>query len=220
MIGNVVLDPAVEQGTPEPLTSEKASPKSQDQLTSRFPKKDTLGREIAQDRLQTRLNEPPPALRERTGASGRPPAEVEISNEQIRMALAKCHGLVVLAAKMLGIARCSLYYRLNKDEDLKEFWNDQKELRLDKTENKLFRKIDKDEDLDAIKFHLSTKGKGRGYVQSVTQGLPQEMPLTINIIPIGTVNIQNGPKGGPGEEPKEVDFQEVSNEEEVEIGKE
>ena len=88
------------------------------------------------------------------------------SNSKIAQIYQKKAGNVSVTCEALGISRTQFYTWKNKFPKLKEMLDDVDEALLDFTESKLTEKIN-DGDLTAIIFFLKTKGKKRGYVESV-----------------------------------------------------
>lgn len=88
----------------------------------------------------------------------------EISNEQIKEALDKSHGIALIAARRLGIHRNTLAYWIEEDEDLKKHYKAGKESLIDLAESKFVQNIKAGKE-KSILFALSTLGKERGYVE-------------------------------------------------------
>lgn len=93
---------------------------------------------------------------------GRP----DITDAQIKAALQEHRGLAKNAAHALGMARSTLYVRLNRDPALKKALRSIREEALDFAESKLFELIEKGQP-SAIIFFLKCQGKERGYVERV-----------------------------------------------------
>lgn len=79
-------------------------------------------------------------------------------------------GIISYACDATGIARRTYYNWIERDPKFKEACDEVAESLIDKVESKLLTKIN-DEDLTAIIFYLKTKGKKRGYVESVEQNV-------------------------------------------------
>lgn len=100
-------------------------------------------------------------------------------NEMTAEALRKSKGFISVAAKLLGINQESLRSRLKKDIYLAQTMYDVQERHVDITEMKLLKRIRKYEDMDAIKFHLTHKGKSRGYGKDASETSPFQVNLVI-----------------------------------------
>ena len=88
----------------------------------------------------------------------------QITNKQLIKALHQCGGLYSQAARQLGISRQAINYRIKKDDEIAEVYEDACEETLDLMENELI-KLGKKGDLKAIIFYLKMKGKKRGYTE-------------------------------------------------------
>lgn len=152
------------------------------------------------DNLTRRLrrpDQPPPVklsykercARRALNHSGNFPEQLRLTRADVMLALRHNHGLQRAAAEELGVTPAALCNWINNYPDMREFCQELKELRLDKTENKLFKLIDDNESIDAVKFHLSTQGKKRGYQPKTIIAGDDESPLIVNIVPFipGTV---------------------------------
>lgn len=81
-------------------------------------------------------------------------------------ALEKCHGIVSDAVKLVGISRITHYEWIKKDAEYSKAVEDIDNTVLDFVESKLFDQINKGNTACLI-FFLKTKGKKRGYVESI-----------------------------------------------------
>jgi hypothetical protein len=100
------------------------------------------------------------------------------TSELICQALEESHGLITVAAKRLGMLRTSLHRRIQRTPKLREYLDVQVELTLDVSELKLLQAIQKGEPW-AIKFHLATKGRKRGYqIRDEHDQIQSVMPYT------------------------------------------
>ena len=145
---------------------------------------------VRTDYLSTRINKSKDMNMTKTSQTGAPFAEDRLTIDRIKSMLKICNGLVALTAERLGVTDKAIYYHIDKHIELQEYREHLKELRIDKTEKQLFSLIDEDKSVDAVKFHLETKAKKRGYVKSVTIRGDDEAPLILNIVPL----FQNLPK--------------------------
>ncbi len=89
----------------------------------------------------------------------------KVTIPQILEALKASAGFYGIASQKLGISRQALWRRVRDNPELQECVDDLKELQLDLTESKLLQAIKGGEGW-AICFHLKTKGKSRGYIES------------------------------------------------------
>lgn len=76
------------------------------------------------------------------------------------------NGIISMAADSVGITRKTYYNWLEKDPKFKENVDEVMESVIDKVEGKLLTRIN-DDDTTAIIFYLKTKGKKRGYIETV-----------------------------------------------------
>jgi hypothetical protein len=83
---------------------------------------------------------------------------------QVRAAFVRCHGSIVQVARVLGCSRSTVQeYRLRYPELFAEAVH-AREGMIDEAEAQLYARV-KRGDLRAIRFLLTTLGKGRGYVE-------------------------------------------------------
>lgn len=115
-----------------------------------------------------------------TGADDTPaPVEREVSDEELVAALRDARGFKTVAAKRLGISPATIARRAERSPSLRRAIDDIEEERLDMAESKLLVAINEGQPW-AIKFLLSFKGRGRGYVETQVQEhrLTQEQAAT------------------------------------------
>jgi hypothetical protein len=114
--------------------------------------------------------EPPPPK-----APGKAPAKAKakartnrrtnhLTRKEVAQALIDSHGLVSVAAKVLGAHRDSVYRALKRWPELHEVKAAATEDVNDVAEHRLFQAIERG-DPWAVQFYLKTKGKARGYVE-------------------------------------------------------
>jgi hypothetical protein len=84
--------------------------------------------------------------------------------EEVMEMLETCGGNISFTARKLGIARRTLYYRIQKSPTLKAALEDARETALDNAESALQSAVLAKEAW-AVCFTLKTIGKGRGYVE-------------------------------------------------------
>ena len=92
--------------------------------------------------------------------------------EQMSAAIEAAGGVVAEAARMLGCIRRTIYTYAKEFPEVQEALDDANEVNLDDAEGTLItfvrggtkdRPVDERAQLDALKFYLRTKGRGRGY---------------------------------------------------------
>lgn len=81
-------------------------------------------------------------------------------------ALEKCLGLVTYAAKIVGIHRATHYEWMKKDQEYADCVDSLSDVALDFGEDHLFQLI-KEKNPAAVIFYLKTRGKKRGYIETV-----------------------------------------------------
>ena len=84
-------------------------------------------------------------------------------------ALEKSLGIVTTAAKLVGIERNTHYVWLKEDPEYKKAVDGISNMTIDFAESKLHSLI-KNENPTAIIFYLKTKGRDRGYIESLNLG--------------------------------------------------
>lgn len=87
---------------------------------------------------------------------------------QIESALKAKAGNIAAAAKALGVARSTLYRRIEKSPGLQDVLTDAREELVDIAESALRKEV-LEGNITAIIFTLKTQGKGRGYVERIEQ---------------------------------------------------
>lgn len=95
-------------------------------------------------------------------------------------ALEKSLGVVTAACKAVGIGRTQFYEYMKNDEQFAESVRGMEEVVLDFAESQLHKQI-KENNTAATIFFLKTKGKKRGYVESILHGGDKENPLQVDI---------------------------------------
>lgn len=83
--------------------------------------------------------------------------------QQMIDALTEAHGLLSLAARIIGCDRGTVRNYINRYPTVKRARDDAKDRVLDMAENNLYQKV-AEGDITAIKYFLSTVGRERGYV--------------------------------------------------------
>ena len=91
-------------------------------------------------------------------------------------------GIISVIAQRAGCKYCTVFDKIEKYPELRDYIEKEKEKVLDVAESELIKKI-KTGDNTAMLFYLKTKGKHRGYVERTEQQVEvKEMPpLKINM---------------------------------------
>jgi hypothetical protein len=89
---------------------------------------------------------------------------MQLTVEKVQEALESCSGNISFAARKLGCARRTLYYKIQASPTLKAALEDARETALDNAESALQSAVLAKEAW-AVCFTLKTIGKGRGYVE-------------------------------------------------------
>lgn len=97
---------------------------------------------------------------------------------KIAEAYSKKAGNISATCAALGISRPTFYKMRRESQELDSMLNDVDESLLDFSESKLLEQI-QDGNLTAIIFHLKTKGKKRGYIETVEQNVNGNMFLDL-----------------------------------------
>lgn len=97
-------------------------------------------------------------------------ARSKVSHKQLLSVYQKKGGNVSATCLALNISRTQFYKMKNKSEKLAEMLGDVDESLIDFAESKLMEKV-QDGDITSIIFLLKTKGKKRGYVETVEQNV-------------------------------------------------
>ena len=87
----------------------------------------------------------------------------EFNKEQVLEAIKGSYGIVSQIARSLGCTWNTAQTYTNRWAETRQAYQDENERSLDHTEGKMLEAI-KNSDGPMIRFHLSTKGKRRGYV--------------------------------------------------------
>ena len=92
----------------------------------------------------------------------KPLGRQRLSIKTVVKAIQGTGGIVSQIAEKLQCARQTVYVYIKKYPEVKEAYDNEKEMILDVCEEGLFAKI-YGQDFDAIKYYLERKGKSRGY---------------------------------------------------------
>ncbi len=96
----------------------------------------------------------------------------KFEKEQVEQTIRGSFGIVSTIAKRLGCEWHTAQKAVNRWAETRQAYADEDSRSLDLSESKMLELIN-EKDGPMIRYHLSTKGKGRGYVQK------QEMNLTV-----------------------------------------
>lgn len=104
------------------------------------------------------------------------------SIEQVSAALVAADGFISKTATKLKCTAKTVREYLKRYPELEDLRDEIDEALIDLSESGLKGHIKK-KNLDAIKFHLERKGKGRGYVKQTEVAGVGDKPITLTIIP-------------------------------------
>ena len=110
----------------------------------------------------------------------------KLSGDAVRTLLVEHDGKLGMAAKKVGCSYQVLLNRIMEDDDLREFYQTMREIKLDEAEKDI-EKASKEGTVAATMFILRCQGKKRGWSEKQKDG-EGDMPVTINITPFGNVS--------------------------------
>lgn len=93
---------------------------------------------------------------------------MKVTKKQVISAIKRYKGNLTAAAKALGLARCSLYFRVRKHPDLTKLVDDFREARIDRAESIIDWALGKKKPW-AVAMVLKGPGKNRGWVERQEQ---------------------------------------------------
>lgn len=93
---------------------------------------------------------------------------MKVTKKQVIAAIKRYKGNLTAAAKALGLARCSLYFRVRKHPDLTKLVDDFREARIDRAESVIDWALSKKKPW-AVALVLKGPGKNRGWVERQEQ---------------------------------------------------
>ena len=108
----------------------------------------------------------------------------KLSKKKVKNAIKGSGGVLSVLAEKCDVSRSAItqFLQKEKNKNIKELIEQEKERIIDLAENKLHGLINK-EDFPAIKYYLNTKGKSRGYVEKQEiEHTGISTPIEINII--------------------------------------
>lgn len=85
---------------------------------------------------------------------------------EIALEIKKQKGNISAVARHFGVARQSLYERLQKSVKLRQSLREARETMLDEAENWLYERMQNSDTL--LIFYLKTQGKNRGYIEQAS----------------------------------------------------
>ena len=97
---------------------------------------------------------------------------------QIEHTLEQSNGNISYAARSLGVARNTLYKRINKNPRLQKVLDDARETLVDTAESALLTAV-RTGNIAAIIFTLKTQGKARGYIERQEIAGVKDAPLFV-----------------------------------------
>jgi len=97
----------------------------------------------------------------------------------LEQAITDSYGNISTIAKRLGVSRTTIYKYLDKNQDLRDRIDSEREVAIDFAESQLMEKI-KSGDTVSIIFFLKTQGRRRGY--SERYQIEGNFPLQISFI--------------------------------------
>lgn len=115
------------------------------------------------------------------GCSGMRGVRVRLTERDIERALREAHGIVSVAAQLLGINRCTLYKHINKSPALQDTLADCREEIIDIAESSLIEAAREGQPW-ACRLILTTLGRSRGYTEKPPlERLSIPAPIDVNI---------------------------------------
>ncbi len=122
----------------------------------------------------------------------------KVTKAQIKQALRKSGGIISQAAQKLGIARESLWERIQNHSDLKKVQEEAREAVTDMAESVIVKAI-ADGDIDTARWFLARIGKHRGYTERQEITGPDGGPLRIIVERTITDETQSNTRQLPSE---------------------
>ncbi len=116
----------------------------------------------------------------------------KLTAEKIISALQKADGILIDAARLLGVTRQTLYNYMKGNDVIAEAYDQINESTIDKVEGKLL-KAAYQGNVTAQIFYLKTKGKVRGYVERQEIAGADDKPIKV------IVEYANDTNGNPAE---------------------
>jgi len=92
--------------------------------------------------------------------------KIQQTKKALIVAMEKSLGVVTNACKIVGVDRTTFYNYYNSDPEFKKACDDCENIAIDFAESKLKQLINEGDTVATI-FYLKTKGKHRGYIQTI-----------------------------------------------------
>lgn len=112
--------------------------------------------------------------------------EIDFTKEEVLAAIKGSCGIMARVAKGLGCDWSTAKKYVNRFESALSAMDDELETVLDTAENNLFQAINA-KDLDAIKWFLARKGRGRGYADRTEFTGKDGGPIEANLNPVWVI---------------------------------
>ena len=109
-----------------------------------------------------------------------PNTDIVDTKKRLLIALEKSIGVVSDACKAAKVSRQTFYKYCNEDPEFKSHVDSMEDVGIDFAESALYKQIKEGIPSSTI-FYLKTKGKKRGYVESILHGGDKENPLQLDI---------------------------------------
>lgn len=107
-------------------------------------------------------------------------ADTSDTKKRLLDALEKSFGVVSDACKAAGVSRQTFYQYKKEDPGFADAVDAMEDVGLDFAESALYKQIKEGIPSSTI-FYLKTKGKKRGYVESILHGGDKENPIQVDI---------------------------------------
>jgi len=106
----------------------------------------------------------------------------KLTPTQVADALRQANGLQAAAARSLGVSRTTISNYIEKYDEVSKAYDEANETTIDKVESKLLENVNAGNVIAQI-FYLKTKGKHRGYVETMKHegGGPDSPPIKIKV---------------------------------------
>lgn len=115
----------------------------------------------------------------------------KINNKKFITALENSGGILQIIADRCNVTRLTVQNHIESHPELRPFIESESQKIIDVAENNLFDNV-KGNNFWAVKYLLSTKGKGRGYIekQEIEHLGELQNPVTINLIQINSESVK------------------------------
>lgn len=119
----------------------------------------------------------------------------KVTSRQIIEAINSANGLVVIAARKLGVRHQTICERANREPEIRAVIDENINFVLDAAESKLYQAINNGEAW-AICFFLKTRGKYRGYTERQEISGPDGNPIKYEIHSLTDAELERIASGG------------------------